>query len=202
MIVRFRNHVRVESQKFVNSSPGYSQIYSLFFFLEQPLSLSFTPSEPWKISRIIIFVTLDGVRSPHRDGQSRIATIATIIRQLSTARRPRVRDYDKSMIAVGEFITRLARMRFRSRGRSRKASLSTGVRTSQGSFNGGRRQDRTVSQSSSLHGNKNIGEKHRQWPPSLWVTYAGQPPIFLRRAFVLRDEMTESRCCIASTWRL
>lgn len=76
--------------------------------------------------RIIIFITLDGVRPPHRDGQSSSATAAATIRQLSTARRPRVRDYDKSMIAVGEFITRLARMRFRSRGRSRKASSSTG----------------------------------------------------------------------------
>lgn len=122
MMVRFRNHVRVESK---NSWIHRRVTRKSILFFSFSSSPSFTPSKPWKISRIIIFVTLD-VCPPHRDGQSRIATTATIIRQLSTARRSWVGDYDKSMIAVGEFITRLARMRFRSRGRSRKASSSTG----------------------------------------------------------------------------
>lgn len=58
--------------------------------------------------------------------------------------RPRMRDYDKSMIAIGKFITRLARMRFRSRGRSHKrvkASSSTGC-DHRGSVN--TRQGRTT----------------------------------------------------------
>lgn len=154
------------------------------------------------MSRVIIFVTLDGVRPPRRDGQSRIATAATIIRQLSTARRPRVRDYDKSMIAVGEFITRLARMRFRSRGHSRKASSSTGCEHHEGRLTeeGGR-----VGLSANPARCMVIKISEKTSPMAavpLWATYAGQPPIFLRRAFVPRDEMTESRCCIASTWRL
>lgn len=83
-------------------------------------------------------------------------------------RRVRVRDYDKSTTGYSEFITRLARMRFRSR-----SSYSYKFEKESGFWKGAHRirYERCTwgslgvvvafDQSSSPHGNKNIGEKRR-----------------------------------------
>lgn len=103
-------------------------------------------------------------------------------------RRVRVRDYDKSTTGYSEFITRLARMRFRSR-----SSYSHKFEKESGFWKGAHRilYERCTrgslgvvvafDQSSSPHGNKNIGEKRRHGRSvSSWFhSYTiGVPPFF------------------------
>lgn len=182
MIVGFGSHVlrrESENPEFIDCSA----ILADFSLPRHSLSHtgagnpSFTPSIPWKMFGIVIFLTLDGVRRRRTPSQGRStrkpSSLPPPTPQSGNYRRQRarVRDYDKSMIARPENLLRAwrewdsapAAIRINAKDviRRRGATIGGGDR--------GQRKTGLLANPSSLHGNKNIWEKHRE----KWLSFYG-----------------------------